>query len=90
MKLRGAAFSRVLLECLVRRKGLNEVTPEQFCYWLQGFAELRENGGNSPTAEQWKLIREHLATVFNKVTPPLLTQPSATCPAVPVDMSLVC
>lgn len=44
------------------------MTPEQFCYWLQGRAELDET---PPTAEQWKSIREHLATVFVKVTPPL-------------------
>lgn len=44
------------------------MTPEQFCYWLQGRAELDET---PPTPEQWKSIREHLATVFVKVTPPL-------------------
>ena len=42
------------------------MTEQQFAYWLQGFAEL--NAG-PPTAEQWQSIREHLATVFNKVTP---------------------
>ena len=42
------------------------MTPEQFCYWLQGFGEL---GGTPPTPEQWKSINEHLATVFKKVTP---------------------
>jgi len=41
---------------------------QQFAYWLQGFAELNEA---QPTAEQWKSIREHLGTVFVKVTPPL-------------------
>lgn len=38
-----------------------------FAYWLNGFAEL--TGDTPPTAEQWKSIREHLATVFVKVTP---------------------
>lgn len=38
-----------------------------FCYWLNGFAELSTD---QPTAEQWKSIKEHLALVFNKVTPP--------------------
>lgn len=42
------------------------MTPEQFCYWLQGFAEITDG---EPTPEQWKAIREHLATVFTKVTP---------------------
>lgn len=44
------------------------MTAEQFAYWMQGFAELNEA---PPTAEQWKSIREHLVTVFVKVTPPL-------------------
>ncbi len=43
------------------------MTPEQFCYWLQGFTELTTQG--SPTIEQWKSINEHLQTVFKKVTP---------------------
>lgn len=42
------------------------MTPEQFCYWLQGFAELTQD---APTPEQWRAIREHVATVFKKVTP---------------------
>lgn len=45
------------------------MTPEQFAYWLQGFAEL--NGKKPPTEAQWKSINEHLQTVFKKVTPPL-------------------
>ncbi len=44
------------------------MTAEQFSYWLQGFVEL---GGDMPTEAQWKSIREHLATVFQKVTPPV-------------------
>ena len=48
------------------------MTPEQFAYWLQGFAELQQE---PPTAEQWKSVKEHLATVFIKVTPPILPQP---------------
>jgi hypothetical protein len=45
------------------------MTAEQFAYWMQGFAEL--TGDEVPTADQWKSIREHLQTVFVKVTPPL-------------------
>lgn len=45
------------------------MTAEQFAYWMQGFAEL--SGDEPPTAAQWKSMREHLATVFSKVTPPL-------------------
>ncbi len=43
------------------------MTEQQFCYWLQGFCELHTE---PPTKEQWQSIREHLQTVFVKVTPP--------------------
>lgn len=42
------------------------MTAEQFCYWLQGFAE---NSKSRPTEDQWESICEHLSTVFAKVTP---------------------
>jgi hypothetical protein len=48
------------------------MTPEQFAYWLQGYAELNET---PPTAQQWQMIRDHLALVFEKVTPPLGASP---------------
>ena len=51
------------------------MTPEQFAYWLQGFAEL--NPG-APTQEQWQSIRDHLALVFTKVTPVMPTTPYTT------------
>lgn len=41
------------------------MTPENFCYWLQGYSELC---GEAPTIEQWELINEHLKLVFSKVT----------------------
>jgi len=41
------------------------MSTEQFAYWLQGFAELH---GAPPSAEQWKMIKEHLDTCFVKVT----------------------
>ena len=47
------------------------MTPEQLAYWLQGFAELNRT---PPTPEQWTSIREHLATVFAKMTSPLVTE----------------
>lgn len=43
------------------------MTPEQFCYWLQGFAE---NSDCPPDENQWDTINHHLNTVFVKVTPP--------------------
>lgn len=48
------------------------MTPEQFCYWMQGFAEL---GGTPPTPEQWKSMTDHLALVFDKKTPALTFGP---------------
>lgn len=43
------------------------MTPEQFCYWLQGFFELSEN--NELTDKQIAIIQDHLGLVFEKVTP---------------------
>ncbi len=42
------------------------MTPEQFCYWLQGYAEIN---GRLPNQEEWAVIKDHLEAVFNKVTP---------------------
>lgn len=43
------------------------MTPEQFCYWLQGRCELLPK--QRPSEAEWAVIREHLALVFRKVTP---------------------
>lgn len=40
------------------------MTPEQFAFWLQGFAEITD--GAHPTPEQWRVIRERLQLVFRK------------------------
>ncbi len=42
------------------------MTPEQFCYWLQGRAELVPT---PPSEAEWTAIRDHLGAVFKKVTP---------------------
>lgn len=44
------------------------MTPEQLAYWMQGFAELHPE---PPSPAQWQSIREHVASVFDKETPPL-------------------
>lgn len=44
------------------------MTTEQFTYWLQGFVELTPDG-EVPSAVQWRAIKDHLKTVFVKVTP---------------------
>lgn len=49
------------------------MSPEQFTYWLQGFMEVQD-----PTtldARQTQILKEHLALVFNKVTPVRPTAP---------------
>ena len=42
------------------------MTPENFCYWLQGFFEI--SGTTELTKEQVAMIEEHLQLVFNKQT----------------------
>lgn len=42
------------------------MTPEQFCYWLQGYAEM---GSPAPNEEQWQVIKDHLKLAFKKETP---------------------
>jgi hypothetical protein len=56
------------------------MTPEQFAYWLQGFAELNQQ---APNTEQWQAIRDHLSLVFKKETPetsyhPVMSKPALT------------
>lgn len=48
------------------------MTPDQFAYWLQGFAEINSA---APTQEQWQAIRDHLALVFDKRTPEIKPPP---------------
>ena len=38
---------------------------DDFCYWLQGYAELC---GERPSEIQWDMIKEHLQLVFKKET----------------------
>jgi hypothetical protein len=42
------------------------MTAENFSYWLQGFSEIC---GQTPSKEQWDIIKDHLNLVFNKATP---------------------
>ena len=43
------------------------MTSNDFCYWLNGIFELSKD--DNLTTEQVKIIKDHLALVFNKVTP---------------------
>ena len=45
------------------------MTPENYCYWLQGLFELTNS--EELSKEQVVVIKEHLQLVFTKVTPPL-------------------
>ena len=42
------------------------MTPDQFVYWLQGYAEIN---GCAPSEEQWQVVKDHLQLVFKKETP---------------------
>lgn len=53
------------------------MTPEQFAYWMQGFAELN---AIPPSHEQWQSIREHLALVFDKRTQSSMPDPNQGIP----------
>jgi len=42
------------------------MTPQEFCYWLQGYFEV--SGNETLTPEQVKMVKEHLQLVFRKET----------------------
>jgi hypothetical protein len=44
-----------------------KLTPELFCYWLQGFMEMQDPKELDCT--QTQIIKDHLNEVFDKVTP---------------------
>ena len=46
---------------------INDMTTENFAYWMQGFVELTD-GQDRPTEKQWTLIKRHLDLVFENVT----------------------
>lgn len=43
------------------------MSPENFCYWLQGWFEL--SNANDITIRQTEIIKDHLNLVFGKKTP---------------------
>lgn len=56
------------------------MTPQEFCYWLQGFFEVSDVSDiefKSLNALQIQVIRSHLALVFKKETP-VVVPPKST------------
>lgn len=44
-----------------------KLSPESFCYWLQGFMEMQNP--EELDSKQTQIIKDHLNEVFDKVTP---------------------
>lgn len=58
------------------------MTPEQFCYWLQGAFETMDEGRGLSQFDH--TVRDHLNTVFHKVTPNYTTtEPLREGPHIP-------
>jgi hypothetical protein len=53
------------------------MTSEQYVSWLDGF--LSAINGNELTISQMNLIKTKLDSVFNKVTPPVISGNISTC-----------
>ena len=45
------------------------MTPENFCYWLQGMIESRSDQDVQLTMRETRTVIDHLKLVFEKVTP---------------------
>jgi hypothetical protein len=56
------------------------MTHEQFCYWLQGLLEVGVADGQALQPNQVKAIKEHLATVFCKITSETFLVPPVSIP----------
>lgn len=59
------------------------LSPESFCYWLQGFVELNPNA--MLTLTQWQIVKDHLALVFKKETPDRTVAPRQDQVGVPSE-----
>ena len=45
------------------------MSPENLCFWLQGFLEISNDDAQELSARQVQIIKDHLALVFKKETP---------------------
>ena len=52
----------------MKKVEIRSISPEQFCYWLQGMLECKPEG-DLLSLRETKAIRDHIALVFTKVTP---------------------
>jgi hypothetical protein len=60
----------------IAKKETKKMTPENFCYWIQGLLELTPDL-KTLTEEQVKMVRDHLGYVFTHMAP---KAPSAAPP----------
>lgn len=51
------------------------MTSRDFCYWLQGFFELRPNATHEISGPQAEMISRHLALVFKHEIDPSIAKP---------------
>jgi len=65
------------------------MTPENFCYWLQGLFEVQNP--RALTEAQTAVVKEHLQTVFNKRTKKTVERPKSLPPqAIPTRSVRIC
>lgn len=60
-----------LITNVKKRRRKQTMTPENFCYWLQGYIEISRatNQALVITDKEVKVIEDHLKLVFKKETP---------------------
>lgn len=61
------------------------MTPENFCYWLQGASEVFPS--KRPSENEWLVIQDHLKLVFKKETPD--RQPLTEVPKMPEQLDIL-
>lgn len=52
------------------------MTSREFCYWLQGYFELRGENAGSIGSHQAEVIKKHLALVFKHEIDPSMGPPA--------------
>ena len=57
------------------------MSPENFCFWLQGYFEI--GGGDTLSPNQVQVVKDHLGLVFKKETPDRNIKPGWNAPPYP-------